>query len=106
MARWRSPPSGRSRRDQLTLDRILAESLPLSPAVLDGQFDLRVDKLRVLQHLGARLVGACVAQLRFDGEWRCRPAGRQSARADGGQKAVPPFFGFSATAEARVYLHR
>src|SRR5262245_27839096 len=99
MARWRSPPWGRSGRDQLALDRILAEPLPLRPAVLDGQFDLRVDELRVLQHLGPRLVGACVAQLRLDGEWRGRPPGRQSARADGRQEPVAPLLGFGATAE-------
>src|SRR4029079_18804605 len=52
--------------DQHTRDGKVANAHPLRRAVFGGELDLRVDKVLVLQHLLARLVGARVPAVRLE----------------------------------------
>src|SRR6187401_1048069 len=56
-----------SSRDEPPLDRTLADADPLLGRIFREEVDLRVDELRVLQHLGARFRSG-VAELHVDGD--------------------------------------
>src|SRR5256712_3616451 len=61
--------------DELTVDRILADRHPIGRRVLREDLHLRIDEVRVLQHLEPRF-GPRVAERRGDKQ-RVRPAARR-----------------------------
>src|SRR5678815_2050847 len=63
--------------DQRARHGVFAHLLPLDVSVLREELDLGVDKLRIVQHLLARLRPG-ISELRFDGLALRRRAGRQA----------------------------